>query len=47
MLVGFTDGDGTFSLSQNNNGVFTFKLTQSAYNIHILEYIQSKLGGVV
>ena len=46
-LVGFTDGDGTFSISKNKNKnhyTFTFKLTQSAYNGRILYYIKSKLG---
>lgn len=46
-LVGFTDGDGTFSISKNKNKnhyTFTFKLTQSVYNGRILYYIKSKLG---
>ena len=42
-LVGFTDGAFSFG---KDDGVyaFTFKLSQSAYNIRVLEYIQSKLG---
>ena len=46
-LVGFTDGDGTFSMSKytgKNHYTFTFKLAQSKYNVRILYYIKSKLG---
>lgn len=46
-LVGFTDGDGTFSISKNKNNNaygFTFKLGQSTYNARILYYIKSQIG---
>lgn len=45
-LVGFTDGDGTFSMTQGQNGSwqFTFKLTQSRYNARVLHYIKKNLG---
>ncbi len=44
-LVGVTDGDGTFHFSKNNKGVwsFTFKISQSSYNLRILYYIKSIL----
>lgn len=44
-LVGFTDGDGTFSInSQNNSWSLTFKLSQNTYNLRILYFIKSQLG---
>lgn len=45
-LVGFTDGDGTFSMTKDSNGhyQFTFKLTQSNYNYRILYYIKKELN---
>ena len=44
-LVGFTDGDGTFSINhQNNNWSLTFKLSQSTYNLRLLSFIKSQLG---
>lgn len=47
-LVGFTDGDGNFSIT--NQGLLrtkwglSFKLTQSRYNLRILNYIKKELG---
>jgi hypothetical protein len=44
-LVGFTDGDGTFSIAhQNGRWSLTFKLSQHEYNIRILNFIKSQLG---
>jgi hypothetical protein len=48
-LVGFTDGDGNFHISQQGVGSFTkwtlgYKLTQSAYNLRILNYVKKELG---
>ena len=45
-LVGFTDGDGSFTISRSKDGKWTlfFKLTQSTYNLRILYYIKSQLG---
>lgn len=44
-LVGFTDGDGTFSINrQNNSWSLTFKLSQSTYNLRLLYFIKSQLG---
>lgn len=46
-LVGFTDGDGTFNIYINPEGTkvtFTYKLSQSKYNIKLLYLIKSKLG---
>lgn len=44
-LVGFTDGDGYFSINkQNNKWSLTFKLSQSTYNIKILYFIKNQLG---
>jgi hypothetical protein len=47
-LVGFTDGDGNFHISQQGNGISTkwglsYKLTQSGYNLRILNYIKKEL----
>lgn len=44
-LVGFTDGDGTFSInSQNNSWSLTFKLSQNTYNLRLLYFIKGQLG---
>jgi len=48
-LVGFTDGDGNFHISQQKVGLATkwglsYKLAQSAYNLRILNYIKKELG---
>lgn len=48
-LVGFTDGDGNFHITQqkvrdNLNWNLSFKLTQSAYNARVLNYIKKELG---
>jgi hypothetical protein len=44
-LVGFTDGDGTFSIAhQNGKWSLTFKLSQHEYNIRLLHFIKSQLG---
>jgi len=44
-LVGFTDGDGTFSIvRQNNRWSLTFQISQSTYNLRILHYIKNQLG---
>jgi hypothetical protein len=44
-LVGFTDGDGTFSIvHQNGKWSLTFKLSQHEYNIRLLNFIKSQLG---
>ena len=44
-LVGFTDGDGTFSIvRQNNKWSLTFKIGQSTYNLRVLHFIKKQLG---
>ena len=44
-LVGFTDGDGNFSITnQGDKWGLSFKLTQSRYNLRILNYIKKELG---
>jgi hypothetical protein len=44
-LVGFTDGDGSFSIGSNKNSwTLTFKLVQSTYNLRVLHFIKNKLG---
>jgi hypothetical protein len=44
-LVGVTDGDGTFSISkQNNSWNLVFKISQSSYNLRLLYYIKRMLG---
>jgi hypothetical protein len=44
-LVGFTDGDGTFSITyQNKKWSLAFKLSQHEYNIRLLNFIKSQLG---
>lgn len=43
-LVGFTDGDGTFSIAhKNENWSLAFKLSQHKYNIRLLHFIKSQL----
>ena len=43
-LVGFTDGDGTFSITrQNNKRSFCYKLDQSTYNLRLLHFIKKQL----
>nr|YP_010714060.1 LAGLIDADG homing endonuclease [Fuscoporia gilva]WDD39623.1 LAGLIDADG homing endonuclease [Fuscoporia gilva] len=43
-LVGFTDGDGSFSIiRQNNTWNLTYNLGQSTYNLRILHYIKKQL----
>jgi hypothetical protein len=44
-LVGFTDGDGTFSIAhQNGKWSLAFKLPQHEYNMRLLYFIKSQLG---
>lgn len=44
-LVGFTDGDGTFSISYSNGKwSLGFKLSQQEYNMRVLYYIKNQLG---
>jgi hypothetical protein len=44
-LVGVTDGDGTFSISkQENSWNLIFKIGQSSYNLRLLFYIKRMLG---
>ena len=44
-LVGFTDGDGNFSITnQGDKWGLSFKLAQSRYNLRILYYIKKQLG---
>ena len=44
-LVGFTDGDGTFSISYSNDKwSLIYKLSQHEYNIRLLYFIKSQLG---
>jgi len=44
-LVGFTDGDGCFSIvRQNNKWSLTFQISQSVYNLRVLHYIKSNLA---
>lgn len=44
-LVGFTDGDGTFSIThQNGKWSLAFKLSQHEYNTRLLYFIKSQLG---
>nr|YP_010721300.1 LAGLIDADG homing endonuclease [Cyathus jiayuguanensis]WDS46494.1 LAGLIDADG homing endonuclease [Cyathus jiayuguanensis] len=43
-LVGFTDGDGTFSIvNQNNKWSLTYKLSQNTYNLRVLHFIKKQL----
>ena len=41
-LVGFTEGDGSFTV--NSRGTPVFVITQSTYDLQVLEYIQRVLG---
>jgi len=44
-LVGFTDGDGTFSIArQNNKWSLIFQIGQSNYNLRVLHFIKKQLG---
>lgn len=48
-LVGFTDGDGNFHISQQGVGssskwTLGYKLTQSPYNLRVLNYIKKQIG---
>ena len=45
-LVGFTDGDGTFSINHQGGHKWslTFKLSQKSYNLRLLYFIKSQLG---
>ena len=45
-FVGIVDGDGCFHFSKNEKDVwnFTFKISQSSYNLRLLYYIKSKVG---
>lgn len=44
-LVGFTDGDGSFSITrQGRKAGLYFKLSQSSYNLRVLHYIKKRLG---
>lgn len=44
-LVGFTDGDGTFSIAhQNGKWSLAFKLSLHEYNTRLLYFIKSQLG---
>jgi len=44
-LVGFTDGDGTFSIAyKNGKWSLTFKLSQHEYNSRLLYFIKDLLG---
>lgn len=44
-LVGFTDGNGNFSITyQGNKWGLSYKLSQSRYNLRVLYYIKTQLG---
>ena len=44
-MVGFTDGDGTFSIArQNDTWALEFKLGQSTYNLRLLHFVKNQLG---
>nr|YP_010455109.1 hypothetical protein NYK79_mgp39 [Porodaedalea mongolica]UUA03951.1 hypothetical protein [Porodaedalea mongolica] len=44
-LVGFTDGDGSFSIvRQNDKWSLTYIIGQSTYNLRILHFIKKQLG---
>jgi len=44
-LVGFTDGDGNFSITnQGKKWGLSFKLAQSRYNLRVLNYVKKELG---
>lgn len=44
-LVGFTDGDGNFSIThQGDKWGLSYKLSQSRYNLRVLYYVKKQLG---
>ena len=46
-LVGFTDGDGNFSITKQAHAHkwgLSFKLAQSRYNLRLLNYVKKELG---
>ena len=44
-LVGFTDGDGTFSTARRGSEwSLTFQISQNSYNLRVLHYIKSQLN---
>lgn len=45
-LVGFTDGDGSFTIYRAKEGkwILFFKISQSSYNLRVLYFIKKKLG---
>lgn len=44
-LVGFTDGDGSFTIySQNGKWSLIFKISQSTYNLRVLHFIKNQLA---
>lgn len=44
-LVGFTDGDGSFSIThQGDKWGLSYKLAQSRYNLRLLYYVKKQLG---
>ncbi len=44
-LVGFTDGDGNFSIAHlGDKWSLSYKLTQSRYNLRLLYYVKKQLG---
>ena len=44
-LVGFTDGDGTFSITHSNGKwSLAFKISQQEYNMRVLYFIKNQLG---
>lgn len=45
-LVGFTDGDGSFSIIRVKKGkwILFFKLSQSTYNLRVLHFVKKHLG---
>jgi hypothetical protein len=44
-LVGFTDGDGCFSITKSNEKFnLSFSISQSVYNIRVLAYIKKNIG---
>lgn len=43
-LVGLTDGDGTFNISNSNNKwSLSFQISQSTYNLQVLHFIKKQL----
>ena len=44
-LVGFTDGDGTFSIGKSGDKwSLTYKISQSTYNLRVLHFIKTQLN---